>query len=360
MFLVGAENTLEERGKEMKKFYLLIAVMMVMVIAACSNTEETAEESTEAGAEEAETVSVENNFMVSSEASEGEESEEEVSETIEVPVNPEKVAVFDYGALSTIQALGEAESVVGLPKGDGGSTLPEELDEFGGEEYENLGGLKDPDFEKIAELQPDLILISGRQATDTVINEFGKAAPDAQVLYVGPSSENYFEEIRHYTQVIGDIFDKSDESEALIADFDNKIEEVKQMAEDTDDTLLFVMANEGELSAHGPGGRYAFLYDELGFTPVDDEVVTNGHGKAISYEYINDRNPGIILALDRGSAIGGESASSTVLDNNVIKDVDAIKNDRIVDLNAQLWYLASGGVVTTIDQLEEIEQALEQ
>ncbi|GAB3065912.1 siderophore ABC transporter substrate-binding protein [Salinicoccus sesuvii] len=343
----------------MKKFYLLIAVMMVMVIAACSNTEETAE-STEAEAEENETVSVENNFMVSNETSDGEESEEEVSETIEVPLNPEKVAVFDYGALSTIQELGEAESVVGLPKGDGGSTLPEELDEFLGEEYENLGGLKDPDFEKIAEVQPDLIMISGRQATDTIIEEFGKAAPDAQVLYVGPSNENYFEEVKHYTQVIGDIFDKSDEAETLIADFDNKIEEVKQMAENTDDTLLFVMANEGELSAHGPGGRYSFIYDELGFTPVDGDIATSRHGQAISYEYINDRNPGIILALDRGSAIGGESASSTVLDNNVIKDVDAIKNDRVVDLNAQLWYLAGGGVVTTIEQLEEIEQAIGQ
>ncbi|MFC3420288.1 siderophore ABC transporter substrate-binding protein [Salinicoccus hispanicus] len=343
----------------MKKFYLLIAVMMIMVIAACGNTEETTE-STEAEAGETGTVSVENNFMVSSEASDGEESEETVSETIEVPLNPEKVAVFDYGALSTIKELGEAESVVGLPKGDGGSTLPEELDEFRGDDYENLGGLKDPDFEKIAELQPDLIMISGRQATDTIIDEFGKAAPDAQVLFVGPSSDNYFEEIRHYTQMIGDIFDKSDEAEALIGEFDDKIEEVKQKAENTEETLLFVMANEGELSAHGPGGRYSFLYDELGFKTVDEEISTTRHGQAISYEYINDRNPGIILALDRGSAIGGESASSTVLDNNVIQDVDAIKNDRVIDLNAQLWYLASGGIVTTIGQLEEVEQALEQ
>lgn len=333
--------------------------MMIMILAACSSTEETSED-TAAGAEEKETVAVENNFAISGESADGEETSEEVSETVEVPVNPEKVAVFDYGALSTIHALGEAESVVGLPKGDGGSTLPEQLEEYKGDAYANLGSLKDPDFEKIAELQPEIIMISGRQANSTIISEFEKAAPDAQVLYVAPSTDNYFEEVRHYTQMLGKIYNKSDEAEALIADLDSKIEEVKQKAADFDETLLFVMANEGELSAHGPGGRYGYLYDELGFAPVDEEISTTRHGQAISYEYINDRNPGIILALDRGSAIGGQSASSSVLDNDVLQDVDAIKNDRVVDLDAKLWYLASGGVVTTVGQLEEIEQALEQ
>lgn len=348
----------------MKKFYLLFTVMVLMVLAACGNTESASEgaesESEASETEGSETVEVENQFTISDESSEGEEASEEVSETVEVPVNPERVAVFDYGALSTIHELGESDSVVGLPKGQSSSTLPDELEEFQGDEYANLGTLKDPDFEKIAELQPEVIMISGRQATSAIIDEFEKAAPDAQILYVAPSNENYFEEVRHYTQMLGDIYSKSSEAESLIADFDSKIEEVKQKVADTDETMLFVMANEGELSAHGPGGRYGFLFDDLGFEPVDEEISTTRHGQAISYEYINDRNPGIILALDRGSAIGGESSSSTVLDNNVIQDVDAIKNDRIVDLDAKLWYLASGGVMTTIGQLEEIEQALEQ
>lgn len=359
MFLVGAENTNWKEEWKMKKFYLLFTVMVLMVLAACGNGESTSE-SEASESEGQETVEVENQFTISDESSDGEEASEEVSETVEVPVNPEKVAVFDYGALSTIHELGEADSVVGLPKGQSASTLPDELEAFQGDEYANLGTLKDPDFEKIAELQPEVIMISGRQATSAMIDEFEKAAPDAQVLYVAPSNENYFEEVKHYTQMIGDIYDKSSEAESLNADLDSKIEEVKQKVADTDETMLFVMANEGELSAHGPGGRYGFLFEDLGFEPVDEEISTTRHGQAISYEYINDRNPGIILALDRGSAIGGESSSSTVLDNNVIQDVDAIKNDRVVDLDAKLWYLASGGAMTTIGQLEEIEQALEQ
>ncbi|GAA3734001.1 siderophore ABC transporter substrate-binding protein [Salinicoccus jeotgali] len=345
----------------MKKFYLLLAIMMIMILAACGNTEGTSEEeAAEGSSSDKETVEVKNNYMISDESSDDEEASEEVSETVEVTKNPESVAVFDYGALSTIDELGEADSVAGLPKGEGTSTIPDQLDKFSDDKYENLGTLKDPNFEKIAELQPEVILISVRQATSQMVSEFEKAAPDAKILYVSPSSENYFDDIRHYTEMLGKIYDKSSEAEALIEDFDAKIEEVKEKAENADKSMMFVMANEGELSVFGPGGRYGFLYDNLGIKPSDDEIADKGHGQAISYEYINDKNPGIILALDRGSAIGGESSSGSVLDNSVMQNVDAIENDKVVELDAKLWYLASGGVMTTIGQLEEVEQALEQ
>ena len=51
--------------------------------------------------------------------------------------------------------------VVGLPKG----SLPEYLSKYKEDKYSDLGGLKEPDFEAINELNPDLIIIPGTKNT---------------------------------------------------------------------------------------------------------------------------------------------------------------------------------------------------
>lgn len=61
------------------------------------------------------------------------------------------------GALDTLDKLGV--EVAAVPH-DG---LPKYLSKYEGT-TENAGGLKEPDFEKINEIAPDLILISGRQS----------------------------------------------------------------------------------------------------------------------------------------------------------------------------------------------------
>src|SRR5699024_2907688 len=76
----------------------------------------------------------------------------------EVDKNPEKVIVFDFGSLDTLDKLDI--DVTGVPQ----KNVPEYLDKYEGEAYENIGALKEPDFEKIAEIDPDLIIISGRQS----------------------------------------------------------------------------------------------------------------------------------------------------------------------------------------------------
>ncbi len=76
---------------------------------------------------------------------------------VKVPKNPSKVVVFDNGSLDTIQALGEGKSVVGVAK----KNLPDYLKEF--KNVDSIGGLKEPDLEKINALKPQLIVISARQ-----------------------------------------------------------------------------------------------------------------------------------------------------------------------------------------------------
>src|SRR5689334_307594 len=61
----------------------------------------------------------------------------------EVPIDPQKIVSFDYGALDTLQALGLQSKVAGLPK----SNLPEILKPFGDAKYADAGNLFEPNFE---------------------------------------------------------------------------------------------------------------------------------------------------------------------------------------------------------------------
>ena len=65
-----------------------------------------------------------------------------------VKKNPEKVVVFDFGTLDTLDALG-IEEITALPRG---GTVPSYLEKYNTDQYENVGSLKEPDFEKINEL----------------------------------------------------------------------------------------------------------------------------------------------------------------------------------------------------------------
>ena len=106
-------------------------------------------------------------------------AEAEVLETVvvkhesgetEVNKNPQRVVVFDYGILDSLDKLG-VEGIIGVVK----DNLPEHLSKFKADEYTSVGTLKEPNMEKIFELKPDLIIISGRQAE--YYDELNKIAP---------------------------------------------------------------------------------------------------------------------------------------------------------------------------------------
>ena len=75
---------------------------------------------------------------------------------------PQRVVVLDYGVLDSMAALGLADLVVGIPKT--GGNLPKSLSQFQDDKYKDMGGLKEPKQEAIAEVGPDLVIVANRTA----------------------------------------------------------------------------------------------------------------------------------------------------------------------------------------------------
>lgn len=371
---------------EFKKLYLMLTMAIILVLAACSGgseeetateeegaseeaaSEESAEEETaedEEASESAETIAYENQFEIGS-GERGEEGEAtQIDETVELPKNSDKVVIFDLGVASTFKALGLEENIMGLPKGENNASLGDTIaDTYESEDYVNLGGLKEPDYEALAALDPEIIMIHGRQSNSAVISELEKAAPNAEIIHVAADNSNYFEDVKEMTMFIGEMYDVEDKAQELVDDLDAQLAEVNEKVTAAELPMLFVQTNGGNLSFHGVGGRYDFLYNDFGFTSAGEqeeaEENTDNHGNEISYEFIAETNPALILLMDRGAAVSeGEATSTDVLVNEVTSGVDAIENDNVYELNPQNWYLNAGGYLTAMSQIEELDAAVE-
>ena len=372
---------------EFKKLYLMLTMAVILVLAACSggseedtsteesaseetSTEETAEEETaeeDASEEEsADTIAYENQFEIGS-GERGDEGEgTQIDETVELPKNSDKVVIFDLGVASTFAALGLEENIIGLPKGENNASLGGTISDVyeSDEDYVNLGGLKEPDYEALAALDPEIVMIHGRQANSNVVGELEKAAPNAEIIHVAADNSNYFEDVKEMTMFIGEMYDVQDKAQELVDDLDAQLAEVNEKVAAAELPMLFVQTNGGNLSFHGVGGRYDFLYNDFGFTSAgeqeESEETTDSHGNEISFEFIAETNPGLILLMDRGAAVSeGEATSTDVLVNEVTSGVDAIENDNVYELNPQNWYLNAGGYLTALAQVEEINAAVD-
>ncbi|CDT01901.1 hypothetical protein BN1095_2370001 [Clostridioides difficile] len=53
--------------------------------------------------------------------------------------------------------------------------------------------------------------------------------------------------------------------------------------------------------------------------------------------------------MDRGQAVSGKSTAKQALNNPVLKNVKAIKEDKVYNLDPKLWYFAAGSTTTTIN-----------
>lgn len=265
----------------------------------------------------------------------------------EIAKNPNKVVVFDFGMLDTLDELGI--EVAGLPQ----SNIPAYLEKYKDEKYANLGSLKEPDFEAIHALQPDVILISGRQSE--MYEELSEIAP---TIFVGVDTTRYMESFKENMAVVAELFDKEAEMTTELADINAQIAAISEKTISNDEKALIVLGGEGKVSAYGPSSRFGIIHDVFGFKAADEKIEVSTHGQNITFEYILETNPDVLFVIDRDAAVGGEASAKDSIENELVKKTNAYKNDKIVYLNAEYWYLSGGGLLSIKEMIKEVEAAL--
>ncbi len=118
------------------------------------------------------------------------------------------------------------------------------------------------------------------------------------------------------------------------------------------------MTNDGSLSAYGLGSRFGIIHDVLEVKPADETIEVSKHGMEASYEYLAKVDPDILFVVDRTVIAGGSTTADKTLDNELVLGTKAAKNNAIITLDAECWYLSSGGINSMQVMVSEVEAAI--
>ncbi|WP_423058045.1 siderophore ABC transporter substrate-binding protein [Brevibacterium linens] len=246
---------------------------------------------------------------------------------------PKSVVATDNRTFQTLSDWGIELS------GGAVSLMSEDLDYTQDDSILDLGSHREPDLEKVVEAKPDLIVNGQRFAQ--FHDDLAKLAPDATVLELDPrDGEDFDAELRRQTEVLGEVFGKQDEAKKLVDDFDASIERA-QAAYDDSDKAMGLITSAGDIGYAAPsvGRTVGPVFDILELDPaLEVEEGSEDHqGDDISVEAIAKSNPDLMIVLDRDASFapeerdeGSAPAAEVLEDSEALKDVPAIKDDKIV------------------------------
>ncbi|WP_369921167.1 ABC transporter substrate-binding protein [Marinomonas polaris] len=261
-----------------------------------------------------------------------------------------KAAIFDLGSLDTIAALGLESYVVGVPK----QGLPDYLKQFNKDSYADIGGLKNPDLTVLKTLNPDLIVITGRQAGQKdALERIGK------VKQVDASGDNYWESFSANVSSIAALFNAKDTANKALAELSTDIESTKTGIKGNP-TILVVTHNNGSFGLRDEPIATQLLGLEASKVPSNVTPQKRGTRTftSLSVNNIAEMKPTILFIVDRSAAIGNTKES---LDIEKLKSELADQGGQSIQvayLSPKLWYLSGNGLQSLRMQVKEIADAL--
>ncbi|SDE82217.1 siderophore ABC transporter substrate-binding protein [Limimaricola pyoseonensis] len=250
----------------------------------------------------------------------------------EAPRAPQTVAVYDIAAIDTLTALGVT------PAGVPDNLYLDRLAPLA-ETAEAVGTLFEPDLEALNALAPDLVIVGGRSSEQ--LDSVGRVAPSIDMTIWG---DDMIEQALDRLKAYGDLFGKAAEADALAAQFQAKLDRLQAAAADEGDAMI-LMTNGPKVTAYGAGSRFGWLHAASGLPEAVEAIDEATHGEAVSFEFIAEADPDWLIVIDRAAAIGetGAGAAET-LDNALVADTTAWREDQVVYLNSAEAYIAGGGI----------------
>lgn len=258
----------------------------------------------------------------------------------------DNIVVYDVGALDSIHALGIT------PKGTSTPVNVSYLQDV----YKQatvVGSLFEPDLEKLNAFKPEAVIIGGRMAPKyndmkPFVPVVDMSTPQGSVYSISRTKETMTE--------YGKLFAQEAKAAELNQALDTAFEQTKKLTQGK--KALMVLVNGQKVASYSVGSRFGYLFDDLGFIPLDERKSEGRHGNPISFEFIKEKNPDWLIVMDRTTATNAKGDSAkVVLDNALLKDVTAFKNNQVIYLDSSA-YLASGGYQQMMLELKLLRDAM--
>lgn len=229
---------------------------------------------------------------------------------------PERIISLAPSNTEILYALGLADRIVGVTSYD---DYPPEASE-----KEKIGGFKDVNIEKVVSLEPDVVFATGGIQAETVekLREVGLTV----VIMDAKTVEDVFKNIL----LVGQITGKDEESELFVNGLEERVEKVKQRAQEIKQRPRVAYLLWGDpLMVAGSG------------TFIEDLIVVAGgeniySDSAIEYPKVSiesmiERDPEVLIKGDHS-----DIDSAKLKDNPAWADISAVKNSRFHTIDGNI------------------------
>ncbi|NEQ99960.1 MAG: iron-siderophore ABC transporter substrate-binding protein [Cyanothece sp. SIO2G6] len=204
----------------------------------------------------------------------------------EVPINPSRIVVLDYFTVEALMALGSQpiaaprliiDNLLHLPPAENDIT--------------DTGNPSEPSIEKIATLQPDLIL------TTKVLTEADTYALLSQVAPTVAFDIEGFTEWKTLTRLCAEILGKEAEIEKLEADYNAKLQEFRsQLSDDASQVTVSVASfYANRISTFGKDTFVGTVLDDAGLSRPPNQ--SEGSTAQVSLELLSDIDGDMLFVM---------------------------------------------------------------
>lgn len=322
----------------MKKKFLFISfiALFMLILAACGEKKAVEEESSTDTPKEESTN--EN----------GTRTIEYLGESYEVPEKVERIVVT--GAMEAMEDMVvlDVHPVGAIAIG---GKFPE-LYASVTDKAESIGEKIKPNFEKILELNPDVILGSTK-FPEEVQSKLEKIAPTILVSHISTNWESNL-------NLLAELTGKQADAEKILSTYKADIEAAKStLTEKLQDQKVAAIRIRGGQAYVYPKEVFlnAVLYGELGLA-VPNEVAKAKSQEAISVEQLADMNPDyLFVQFSTDENADAPNALEDFKKNPIIQNITAFKNDRVF-VNVLDPLMEGGPAYSRIKFLEAIRQNL--
>lgn len=270
-----------------------------------------------------------------SESGGGEEGGDSSARTVEhaagesqVPENPERVVVLDTAELDSAMTLGVTP--VGAVEAVEGMGFPDYLE--GTEEIETVGTIEEPNLEKIATLEPDLILSSNLRH-EQIYDQLSEIAPTVFTETTGSPWRENFE--KH-----AEALDREQEAEQVAADYESRLEEFKNTVEEPRPTVSIVRFVPGDTRIYQKDSFIGTLLEDAGLPRPEPQDEDEFAMLNVSEEAIPQMAGDVIFTTVYGNA--DETARDDITSSPLWQELDAVQQGRVYEVSDDTWMLGIG------------------
>ncbi len=207
-------------------------------------------------------------------------------------------------------------------------------------DIQSIGTLREPSIEKIAELNPDLIIVS-THFTEEAAKQLENLGLKVFVLKAQENFDGLYKTVSQAAQITN----HQAEGAKVIADVKARVASVLAKVKDLKPVTCYYSVSTGETEYTATGDTFIH---ELLTMAGGDNVAKDGQYWAYSAEKLLEHNPEIILVGKQFDAL------NTFINLEAHKDLDAVKNGKVIEIDGARIGRLSPRIVESLEEVAKV------